>query len=502
MVRHYLELLRLASSERWGRVGVVLTTSSFVTFLIFQLATFAGLVTNAYFGLVLYMALPALFVLGLVLIPVSLWRTRRQSGTSLREVIAERTESGELAAGVVGAPLVRTIALLTLVNVVFLAAASVKMLHFMETPRFCGTACHTVMNPEWTTYQDSPHARVACVECHVGEGLDALIESKMRGAWQMVSAAFDLYETPIPTPVHTLRPARETCERCHWPEKFFGHRLQTYVEYGDDRAATPAYTTLDLKIDTGIEPGESGIHWHIADANAVRYASIDDERRTMIWVESRQPDGTWRRFRNTSLDLEPGGDEVVRVMDCVDCHNRATHIYEDPERAVNERIRTGAIDSSLPFIHREAAAALRTEYPTVEAARTGIERALRGRYRRMGEVVNEPKLDAAITALGEAYERNIHPKMEIRWGSYPSLIGHRAGTQGCFRCHNAELRGDDGARIADDCTVCHSILAEGSPTPFEFLTPADEKDPDRLRREYLRQEFFGTLGPEPAGRPE
>jgi uncharacterized membrane protein len=500
MVRHYLELLRLASSERWGRVGVVLTTSAFVTFIIFQLATFAGLVTNAYFGLILYMALPAVFVLGLLLIPFSLWRTRRRTGKSLREVVAERTAAGELSSEVVGAPLVRTIALLTLVNVVFLAAASMQMLHFMETPRFCGTACHSVMNPEWTTYQDSPHARVACVECHVGEGFDAIVESKMRGAWQMISSAFDLYERPIPTPVHTLRPARETCERCHWPAKFYGHRLQTYVDYADDRTNTPMYTTLDLKIDTGIEAGQAGIHWHIADENTVRYASIDDERETMIWVESLQPDGSWRRFRNTTLDLEPGGDEVVRVMDCVDCHNRATHIYEDPERAVDERMRTGAIDPSLPYIHREAVAALRTEYPTVEAARTGIERALRGGYRRMREVVNEPKLAAAITALGDAYERNIHPEMSIRWGSYPSLIGHQGGSQGCFRCHNADLRTEDGQIISDDCTACHSILAEGSPTPFEFLNPADEKDPDRLRREYLRQEFFGTLGPEPAGR--
>ncbi len=173
------------------------------------------------------------------------------------------------------------------------------MLHFMDSAEFCGTACHSVMNPEWTTYQASPHARVACVECHVGEGVGALVNSKLNGAWQMVSATFDLYERPIPTPVHQLRPARETCEKCHWPSKFYGSRLQTRIAYENDEASTPRYTTLNLKIDAGAA-GDTGVHWHISPGKEVRYASVDDEREEMIWVESLQPDGNVRRFVNTA----------------------------------------------------------------------------------------------------------------------------------------------------------------------------------------------------------
>ena len=162
------------------------------------------------------------------------------------------------------------------------------------------------MNPEWTTYQASPHAHVACVECHVGEGVGALVDSKLNGAWQMVSATFDLYERPIPTPVHQLRPARETCEKCHWPDKFYGSRLQTRVSYEDDEASRRA-TRPSTSRSTPEPPATTGVHWHIAPSNEVRYASVDDEREEMIWVESRQPDGSYPALRQHPADARRNG---------------------------------------------------------------------------------------------------------------------------------------------------------------------------------------------------
>jgi hypothetical protein len=496
MLDRYLRFLRAVSVNRLGRLGVVLTTSSFATFVVMQLAMLAGLVTNAYVGLIVYLLFPTLFVIGLLLIPFA-WRQQlRAIGLSTRELLDARFGRDETAGDATGSPVFKTVALLTAVNIVFLGLASMQMLHFMDQPRFCGTACHSVMSPEWTTYQASPHARVACVECHVGEGVGALVNSKLNGAWQMVSAAFDLYERPIPTPVHQLRPARETCERCHWPEKFYGSRLVTQVRYANDEVSTPHYTTLNLKINAGAA-GDSGVHWHVGEGVKVRYSSIDDEREQMLWVEALRPDGSWHRFSNTQLAAPASETGHVRVMDCVDCHNRATHIYQDPVRAVNEHLRLGEIVRDLPFIRREAVAAISAEYPSHEAAMDGIRNALEGFYRR--EYPRQAstwidRIDAAVEVLQEVYTRNIHHRMKIGWGAYPTLLGHTEAP-GCFRCHSRDLQDAGGGWITDDCTLCHSILANDESEPFAYLAEAGENAPNRAMHEYLRDEFLHSFLP-------
>ncbi|MEJ2580834.1 MAG: NapC/NirT family cytochrome c, partial [Acidobacteriota bacterium] len=225
MFRSYFDFVRAVSLDPLGRIGVILTTTSFVSFVFFQLAILAGVVTNAYVGLIVYLLFPLLFILGLIIILIAWIRRKRRTGLETQELLEQQFGVDGVEGGFAGSRVLRTVLVLTLANIVILGGASIMMLHFMDTAEFCGTACHKVMNPEWTTYQASPHARVACVDCHVGGGVGALVNSKLNGAWQMVSAAFNLYERPIPTPVHQLRPARETCEKCHWPDKFYGSRL-------------------------------------------------------------------------------------------------------------------------------------------------------------------------------------------------------------------------------------------------------------------------------------
>ncbi len=493
MFRTYLDFIRAVSLDRLGRLGVVVTTTAFMSFILMQFAMFSGVVTNSYVGLIVYLLFPVVFVLGLLIIFIAWYRQKKRTGLSTRELLEQNFGADNTRGELAGSKVFRTVAILTLANILVLGAASIKMLHFMDSAEFCGTACHSVMSPEWTTFQASPHARVACVECHVGEGVGALVNSKLNGAWQMVSAAFDLYERPIPTPVHQLRPARETCEKCHWPDKFYGSRLQTRVSHANDEFSTPRYTTLNLKIDAGAA-GNTGVHWHINPANEVRYASINDEREEMIWVESLQPDGTVRRFVNTRLKTGAAEGGEPREMDCVDCHNRATHVYEEPERAVDEKIRTGRIDRDLPFIRRESVAALTGGYPSLESAQLGIRASLESFYRR-----NYPRqataffdrIDATVGELEEIWARNIHPGMRIEWGAYPSFLGH-TDTPGCFRCHTRDLQGADGSWISDDCTLCHSILAYGEAEAFAYLQPADEKAPNRPMHEYLREEFLSS----------
>ena len=488
----YRNFVRGLSVNPVGRAGVVLTTSSFLTFAFMELLRLLGVLTNAYIGLITYLLLPALFVLGLLLIPLGWWLYRRARGRATRELLAERFAPGAVEARPAGSRLFVTVAVFTLANILFLTAASMRMLAFMDTPVFCGTACHKVMHPEWATYQVSPHARVRCVGCHVGEGVGALVDSKLNGARQMFLAMFDAYERPVPTPVRQLRPARETCEKCHWPEKFYGYRQQVRVRYGQDRDSTPRYTTLNLKIDTGETAGRAGIHWHVAAANAVRYASEGDGRERMLWVEVRQGGGAWKRYASRARPAATAPPEWQRTLDCVDCHNRATHIYEEPESAVDERIRRGLVDRSLPFAKREVLGAVLPEYPDREAAMAGIAGRLEGAYARLLPAMSarqRQSVERAVAAAQEIYNRNIHPLMEVRWGTYPSHLGHRHDG-GCFRCHNRDLVDEAGRSIPDGCTLCHSFLAFGSDRPYRFLDVPSAADPEGAMHQYLREEFI------------
>ncbi len=495
MKEAYLNFIRGVSINKIGKTGVALTTSSFITMIFLELLRVAGILTNAYIGLITYLLLPTVFVIGLILIPFAWFKYQKKSGQTTRELLQKNFSDEELEQSHLGSKLFRTLLIFTLINILFLSVASMRMLSFMDKAVFCGTACHSVMGPEWATYQVSPHSRVACVECHVGEGVGALIDSKINGTWQMISVTFDLYERPIPTPVHQLRPARETCEKCHWPEKFYGSKLKYIVHYQQDENSTAKYTTLALKIDMGEETGKAGIHWHIAGKNEVRYASVDDEREDILWVEAKQKDGTFKKFINKKLAHDDNDYENIRTMDCVNCHNRATHIYEDPRDAVDQRMRTGKIDRSLPYIKREALGAITASFTTPDRANEIISNRINVFYREnypdlLG--IKSKSIDKTVAALQKIYNRNIHYTMNVDWGAYPNFIGHKAES-GCFRCHNNNLVDENNTVIRHDCTMCHSILANDSDEPFTYLKQATNADRDSLMHEYLQDEFLKTF---------
>ncbi len=485
MKRFQLFIRGLATN--WtGTVGVVLTTSAFILFVFFELMRMAGILTNSYVGLISYMALPALFILGLILVPIGWWQFRKATGRSTAELLTQRFPDDMTKAKRLGSSLVAMIAVLTIVNVLFLGLGGARMLHFMDSSEFCGTACHKVMNPEWVAYQNSPHAHVACVECHIGEGTEALIDAKLNGLWQVVSATFNLYERPIPTPVHQLRPARETCEHCHWPQKFYGDRIVTHKSFAMDESSTPQFTTLSMKVGGGTGEQAGTIHWHVFEANEVRYQAADEKRMHMDWVEVRRGD-SFHRYTNRKLDKAaiqhalPEGEHEPRTMDCVDCHNRATHIYEDPERAVDAALASGAIDRTLPYAKKVALEALTGTYTDKDAAMTGIDNAVRGFYLRDlddAALAGGYETDAMIETLQDIYARNIFPIMNVQWNTYPSHLGHSNETNGCFRCHNANMTDDDGQAIPYDCTLCHSkylqdeFLGVEADAPQGYVEPA------------------------------
>ncbi len=445
---------------RLGLLGALLTTVSGVLLLTLLGLSLAGFEGGPYFGLLAFMLLPGLFVLGLLLIPAGAWLERRRvaRGGAPRPALPVLDFNA--------APTRRKalwLAGLTVLNVIIVAAATYRAVHEMETPAFCGS-CHSVMDPEFSAYARSPHQRVRCVECHIGPGASWFVKSKLSGSWQLVSVLFHLYPTPIPTPVENLRPARDTCEQCHWPTRFVGDRLKVLVHHDDDEASTARKTVLLLKVGGG--RGGGGIHHHVSPGVQIRFLS--DPRRLVIGaVELTRADGSKRTYLPGKVPVSPGADATWRTMDCIDCHNRPTHQFRSAGWEVDEALDSGRIDRTLPFVRREGLKALTGSYGSAAEADRSIEAALTGYYEREHPQVLEarrPAVEAAVAALSAAWARNVWPQMKITWGTYPSLLGHVDAT-GCFRCHDETHASADGAVLSQDCGLCHTILADGETDP-------------------------------------
>jgi hypothetical protein len=457
-------------SSTLGILGAAMTTVSGILILGLAAAAMQGFLGSPYIGIAAFLVLPAFFILGLLLIPLGAWLERRRARLA--------TERGEEIPHLPVVDLnddltrrrVLVFAVLTAVNVVVLGVAGYKGLQVMDSPAFCGS-CHSVMDPEFVAYRRSPHARVSCVECHIGEGASWFVKSKLSGAWQLVSVTFGLYQRPIPVPIHNLRPARETCEECHWPSKFMGDRLRVTTSFAEDEGSTERKTVALLHVgggQTGAGPIK-GIHAHVAQGVHIRYLS-DPSRSTISTVEATWSDGkkSLYRTKDTPATLPP--PEAWRTMDCVDCHNRPTHRFREPGPEIDQAIQAQRIDGTLPWIKREGMKALRGTYPDHAAARAGIEKQLVDFYRQLDAgafPAREGAVKAAAAALGDIYGWNVWPSMKITWGTYPSFLGHEQAP-GCFRCHDGDHVDATGRGISQDCGLCHSLLA------------VDEKDPKIL----------------------
>ena len=424
-----------------------------------QLWGFEG---GPYIGILTFLILPMIFVFGLILIPVGAVLYRRK---------LKRTDGSQ------GAPLLpvfdlnvqatrRWILILagaTMLNIVIVAGATYKGVHVMESVEFCGLACHSVMEPEHTAHARSPHSRVACAECHIGPGADWFVKSKLDGAWQLVSVAFDLYPRPIQTPLHDLRPARETCEQCHWPTKFVGDKLRVFKHYEDDEENTELTSALLLKVGGSQANDSHGIHWHVDRSVDIRYRS-DETREEIYEIEFIDGDEEPVHFSDRKAPEEGG---VWRSMDCVDCHNRPSHIYQSPGPAIDFAIEAGQIDRSLPFVKRESLRIIQTQYESHEVAREGIATELAAFYGdTYPDIATERAEDIADAAnvLGDIYSVNIFPQMNVWWDTYPNHIGHEQ-SDGCFRCHKRSMRTADREQVSNDCDNCHILLAEEEENP-------------------------------------
>ncbi|MDP2320525.1 MAG: NapC/NirT family cytochrome c [Acidobacteriota bacterium] len=433
-------------------IGVAIATAMAVLFLALLALELGGELVNPYLGLLLFVAVPAVFLLGLLLIPIGAWFHRRRmarGGSEDWPVIdlrLPRTRS-----------IIFTVGIITCFNILIFSLAAYGAVHHMESAEFCGQTCHTVMEPEYAAYEVSPHSKVGCVACHVGPGAGALMESKIAGTRQLWQLFTKNYPAPVHSPVRTMRPARETCETCHWSEKSHGDKLRQIREYGDDEKSTETVTTLQLHVGGGrvaLHSG-SGIHWHMNIENKVEFIATDPQRQVIPWVKFTDRTGTVKEYTVEGTTPEQLAKGEYRTMDCMDCHNRPAHTFEpSAERAVDNAITSGLIPHELPFARREAVAALKADYPSRDAAFAGIEAKLLETYRaKTSEAEALARMIAGVQGL---YARNVFPAMKVGWGTYPNNIGHVA-FQGCFRCHDENHKATDGTAIAQDCQSCHDM---------------------------------------------
>lgn len=433
-------------------VGGIVTTISAVLFLVFLLLDVVGVHTSPYLGIVTFVALPALFVIGLLLVPLGARQARR------------RAARGEGAAWPVldlnqpsAQRLVLIVAVLTVINVAIVALAAVKGVAYVDSVPFCGQVCHTPMEPESIAHRGGPHANATCTSCHVGPGASGFAEAKLGGVRRLVAVVRGNYARPIETPVRDLPSTQVTCQRCHDPRAWIGDRLRTVPVFNDDEVNTDQTEVLTVRVGGGgwDRGGPQGAHWHASPDHRVEYVATDPGRDTIPWVRVVDRTGTTRDYAAGGADPAriPAGER--RVMDCVDCHNRTGHpIAISAARAVDEALASGLLPS-LPFIRREATAALdaAATAPGSESAARRVQAFYAGTYPALA-AANDPGLRRAAVALDTLAARHVFPAMRVGFGTYPDRSGH-ADDKGCFRCHDEEHKTADGRVITQDCESCH-----------------------------------------------
>ncbi len=450
-------LIRL--SRNWiSRAGVFVVTAVTVFFIFLLPSVLTGSVSHPYLGILAFLILPGVFVFGLVLIPVGLYIDRKRGGSRLLEP-SERSWSHPMLR-----QLVIFIGVTTALNIVIFSQLTYRAVHFMDSTQFCGTACHQVMAPEYASYQNSPHSRVNCVQCHIGPGAEWAAKAKISGIRQVFKVLFNTYSRPTPAPVHDLRPARDTCEGCHWPQKFATDRVRVISKYADDETNSVTKSVLLMRIGGG--PIRRGIHGvHLAEGVTIRYRPSDDKRQTIPWVELQRAGQASTVYLAKGFNAADAGKYELRTMDCIDCHNRPTHTYDMPESGVDRAMAEGRMSSALPFAKKISVELLKKEYKAgmdQEIVNSFVE-FYRTKYPDVF-AKDKPAIESSAATLQALYRRNVFPDMKVTWGTYPNNIGHM-DFPGCFRCHDDEHTAPGGKTIGQDCSACHELLASDEKEP-------------------------------------
>jgi NapC/NirT cytochrome c family, N-terminal region len=456
-------------SRHWlSLVGAFLVTTAVISWLFVLPQQIRGHAENPYIGIIVFLILPIVFFTGLALIPIGIYLSKRQIRKGLTKETFDRRAALQRLAWFFG--------LTTLANLFIGTQLTYRAVKHMETPQFCGASCHA-MNPEFAAYQNSPHSKVECVECHVVPGAKGWFEGKAAGVRQLVETMTNTYNKPIPSALESNRlvPARETCENCHWPQKFVGVRLKVFSKFAEDEANTRSETVMLMMIGGNKIQGIHGAH--VGPGVQIRFAAADPKRETIPWVEYRNSTTGESRAFAVSDSLVSAKELPVYEMQCVDCHNRPTHTFDLPERAMDKALALGQIPVTLPFIKKKGLEVLKASYNTSREANDKLPDALTSFYRQHYPDLYAKRsqdINQASQSVLAIYNRNVFPDLKVTWGTYPNNLGH-TDFIGCFRCHDGSHTTADGKPITQDCSTCHQSLAmdEASPEILKTLGIAE-----------------------------
>ncbi|HVP07054.1 MAG TPA: NapC/NirT family cytochrome c [Candidatus Acidoferrum sp.] len=443
----------------------------FIILLLFDLASHSD---NPYRSLVTFVVAPAVVVIGVVLFVIAIAiqvRAAHRKGEKVRfNFYIDPTDPGYL----------RNLWLflgLSAILILLVAYSGYRAYEATDSVAFCGETCHTVMEPQAVTYRNSPHAKVPCVECHIGPGASFYVRSKFDGIRQVWRTMLNSYHRPIETPVRNLRPAQQTCEGCHWPRQFYGEKLVERTYYKTDEQNSPWTINLLVKIGGGNpRTGKlEGIHWHMLAANKVEYIATDAKRQVIPWVRVTHQDGTVSIYTDPDVPAPDPNDPKVEVrrFDCMDCHNRPSHRFLAPAMALNLALSTRNISPTLPSVRQVGLDLLNAKYETREEAQDKISKGLMAYYQQNNPDVATSRaadIDQATKTLESIYHDNFFPEMKTDYRARENNLSHFVDN-GCFRCHDKKKQNEKGEKIAYDCKTCHLIVAQG---PSEHVSELNQ----------------------------
>lgn len=474
---------RRALYRNWvSYCGGLLVVGGLVLFLMALLFQYSLRRPSPYADIITYLIFPGVILGGLVVALAGMVREsrrRRRLGTPDAPLPFPSVDLNDPRQRRIFVSLVGAMGVL----VVVFAFAGYNGFLLTESVGFCGSTCHTQMGPEMAAYQRSPHANVPCVACHVGGGAGAYASSKANGMKQLWGVVTHSYDTPIPTPIKGLRPARETCQDCHWLEKQWGTQLYQRPHFRYDEKSTPEQITMLMKVGGGQGAYGAGIHWHMGIENTVSFVADDDHLQSIPWVKVARSDGTSTEYFRKVNPVDPGAlaSMTKHTMDCMDCHNRPAHTFETPDIAVDRALAAGVVSTTLPFVKSLSVDALSKEYGTRDFAHDGIAKDVRAFYaERYPEVATTRAVDIGklIDGLDGIYDANVFPEMKVSWKTYPSNLGHR-NSPGCFRCHDGKHASPDGKVLTYECKACHTQPQRGPVSGLgEVLAASANPGPD------------------------
>jgi hypothetical protein len=453
--------------------GLVLATLALANIIVLSLIDITASRSSPYIGLLAYMVLPVFLVLGLVLMIVGIVRERHRRLTAMAgepmRLSIDLTHPGHQAKLVF---FTVAVAIFTLLS----AFGSYHAYQFTDSTAFCGQLCHTVMHPEAVAHDHSPHARVECVECHVGSGASWYVKSKLSGARQVIKTVLNTYPRPIETPVENLRPAAQTCEQCHWPRFFWGAQLKVFNHFGYDEQNSPSQVRLLIKTgggDPNTGMGVAGIHWHMNIGNKIEYRS-DKKRQDIPWVRLTDQKGNVTVYTAGQATDASTANLEQRQMDCVDCHNRPTHKYNPPDQSVDDSMSANRISPTLPYAKKEAVEVLTASYKSTPEAMSAISEKIQAFYQQKYPQLALSRagdIQSMVKEVQHIFRTNIFPEMHVDWRTHPDNIGHYY-YNGCFRCHDGNHKTADGRIITKNCTACHTVLNQEQGTLPVAVTTA------------------------------